>query len=150
MRFRVCEGKTPFFSKNLRLSTSAQKWPQHVPTFKLKEYKYEPKAGGRASYLPSMALYENVVEEILNKDEFTQKIFLGAFARNESPNQPPYPSCFNVNTEPRSKSGGHWLALYYRNTGLCSFFDSYGNDPAFYRLQSYIQRTANFWLCNKT
>jgi hypothetical protein len=32
MRFRVCEGKTPFFSKNLRLSTSAQKWPQHVPT----------------------------------------------------------------------------------------------------------------------
>ena len=100
-------------------------------------------------YSEKMALYENVVEKILTLDEITKKIFLGAFARDELPDQPPYPSCFIVNTEFRSKSGGHWLALHYSSTGVCSFFDSYGNDATFYRLQAFIQRTSNIWLCNK-
>jgi hypothetical protein len=61
-----------------------------------------------------MSLFENTIEVILDKDAFTKKIFLGAFARDELPPNPPYPSCFIVNTDPRSQAGGHWLALYYK------------------------------------
>jgi hypothetical protein len=54
---------------------------------------------------------ENLVEIILKKDKITRDIFLDAFARDELPKAPPYPSCFIINTDPRSRPGEHWLAI---------------------------------------
>lgn len=95
-----------------------------------------------------MALNELVVERVLETDEVTKPIFLGAFARNELPSKPPFPSCFIVNTDPRNLPGTHWLAIYYNQHGICYFFDSYGNNPARYRLRSYISRTSRRWTYN--
>jgi hypothetical protein len=61
-----------------------------------------------------MSFFENQLDEILRRDAFTKKIYLGTFARDELVPSPPYPSCFIINTDPRSRSGGHWLALYYK------------------------------------
>ena len=94
-------------------------------------------------------MYENVIESILEKDSLTKKIFLGAYARNELPKQPTYPSCFIINTEPRHQSGGHWLAVFYNKNGFCDFFDSYGHSPSYFGLHTFLQKTSNGWTFNK-
>lgn len=94
-------------------------------------------------------MFENTVEEILKKDKHTKEIFLGAFARDELPKKPKHPSCFIVNTHPRSKPGEHWLALFYDDSGFATFFDSYGKQPAYYNLQSYLEETSKGWGWNK-
>ena len=106
--------------------------------------------GARTGITIQMALYETQIEAILSTDENTKDIFLGAFARDELPAEPGYPSCFIVNTDPRSAAGGHWLALHYNKAGVCSFFDSYAYPPSFYRLESYCQRTSVHWSYNQT
>ena len=96
-----------------------------------------------------MSLLENAVEAILNRDKITRKIFLGAFARDELPDKPPFPSCFIVNTDPRHLPGGHWLAIFYNSNGYCVFFDSYGHNPSYFDLENYLERTSNGWTFSK-
>lgn len=85
---------------------------------------------------------EDLVEIILEKDRYTKDIFLGAVARDELPSQPPFPSCFIINTDPRNKPGEHWLAVYYSKNGFVDFFDSYGNSPDYFGLDGYIFKTS--------
>lgn len=86
-------------------------------------------------------MQENVINSILKYDNVTSKIFKGVYARDELPLDLDFPSCFILNTHPRSKPGEHWLALYYDPKGNCYFFDSYGMHPTFYRLKTYISKT---------
>ena len=37
-----------------------------------------------------------------------------------------------VNTDPSTKSGKHWILLYFDAQGHAEIFDSMGNDVAFY------------------
>ena len=92
---------------------------------------------------------ENLVEIILKQDPYTSKIFLDAFARDELPKAPPYPSCFIINTDPRSLPGEHWLALFYNKNGYASFFDSYANSPDYFNLEQYIYNTSTGFDYNK-
>lgn len=94
-------------------------------------------------------MFENTVEEILTKDPITKLSFLGAFAKDELPVKPKFPSCFISNTHPRNKPGEHWLALHYDNKGYATFFDSYGKPPSYYKLENYISKSANGWSWNK-
>jgi len=85
---------------------------------------------------------EDYVELVLKKDKFTKDLFLGAFAKDELPIQPAYPSCLIINTDPRSEPGEHWLALYYNKYGYADFFDSYAHSPEYFGLDEYIFRTS--------
>ena len=96
-----------------------------------------------------MSLLENIVEEILEHDPVVSKIFLGAFARDELPIKPSYPSCFIINTDPRRSAGEHWLAIYYNSNGYSDFFDSYGHSPSYFNLEEYLDRTSNGWTFSK-
>lgn len=91
---------------------------------------------------------EDLVEKILKRDERTRKLFLGAFARDELPSQPPFPSCFIINTDPRDRPGAHWLAVHYNERGQADFFDSYAHDPSYFGLEAYIYRTSNGFCFN--
>ena len=95
-----------------------------------------------------MALLENTIEAVLEHDVKTKRIFLGAFAFDERPVQPAFPSCFIVNTDPRNMPGGHWLGFYYNNRGFCDFFDSYGHNAAYFNLDNYLKKTSIGWICN--
>lgn len=90
-----------------------------------------------------------VIEKILKKDQKNRHIFLGVFAKDELPVITKFPSCFILNTDPRSKPGEHWLAIYYNKRGFCYFFDSYGNPPLYYNLNRYIANSSNGWTWNK-
>ncbi len=95
-------------------------------------------------------MFEDTIETILTKDPQTRRLFLGAVARDEVHKiRIRYPSCFIINNEPRTKPGGHWLALFYEADGSAYFFDIYGNDPSFYRLRDFIQKSATSWTWNK-
>jgi hypothetical protein len=45
--------------------------------------------------------------------------------------------------------GGHWLAVYYASDGSAYFFDSYGNDPGFYRLREFLKKSSTTWTWNR-
>lgn len=92
---------------------------------------------------------EILVDKILKKDEKTRAIYLGSFARDELPAKPAYPSCFILNTEPRSEPGQHWLAIFYNKRGFAEFFDSFGHDPEYFDLEDYLNKTAKGWSSNK-
>lgn len=60
--------------------------------------------------------------------------FLGVFAADQLPTleSVPRPSGLIVNSDPFSKPGTHWLAMYYGADGQDEFFDSYGKPPTAY------------------
>ena len=90
----------------------------------------------------SKSLNTNEIYKILFKDEFAKKDFKKVVPFDCLPNHPDYPSSFVVNTDPRGQKGEHWLALYYDEKGVCTFFDSFGNNPNYFGLDKYIQRTS--------
>lgn len=56
--------------------------------------------------------YEYINLFLAQKDPKLKTLFLGCFARDELPEQPPFPSFSILNTDQRSRSGEHWLAFY--------------------------------------
>ena len=91
----------------------------------------------------------NDINTILQKDYFTKFNFLGVFPRDEIPAITFYPSCFVINTEPSYKKGEHWLALFFNKSRNCTFFDSYGHDPAYFNMLNYIKRFSSEFTYNK-
>jgi len=85
-------------------------------------------------------MFENTIEDILEKDPITKDIFKGVYARDELPNPiKSYPNCFIFNNKPRSNAGEHWLAVFFNSDKTCYFFDSYGMNPSFYGLTNYLK-----------
>ena len=82
------------------------------------------------------------LRKILTCDKYVRPLFRGVFARDELPNDGVYPSCLVVNTHSSREPGEHWLAIFYDKNGVCEFFDSYGRNPAAYRLASYLRKTS--------
>ena len=62
--------------------------------------------------------------------------WLGVFSRDELPDvtRKIRPWCLILNTDPKSQSGTHWLALYAPLSGGIELFDSFGYSPSMYRL----------------
>ena len=55
-----------------------------------------------------------------------------------------------MNTHKSNQSGEHWLAFYYNEDGICTFFDSFGLEPYVYGLQEYLNKTSVKWIYNDT
>ena len=61
-----------------------------------------------------------------------------------------FPCGFIVNTDPKEKSGQHWLAFYFVSPQEGEFFDSYGHPPQFYnhRFVSFLNENVQEWTLN--
>ena len=90
-------------------------------------------------------MYEDLIEKVMKRES----TFLGAFANDELPKIKKYPSCCIVNNEPRSKAGGHWVAVYFDKNKSATFFDSYAYPPSYSRMQKRIQENSDTWSFNK-
>lgn len=55
-----------------------------------------------------------------------------------------YPFGFIANTDKHSKAGKHWCAFYAERPGTVEFFDSFGENPAYYNafFPSWINKNA--------
>lgn len=74
------------------------------------------------------------IKNILSRDPITKKYFIDVFPSDELPSKiRRYPACFVCNVDPSTKPGSHWLCFYILSPDEAEFFDSYGNEPAFYQ-----------------
>ena len=94
-------------------------------------------------------MLESAIETSLTRDPVTTKIYGGVIARDELPKEVAYPSCLVLNTKPREHRGEHWLAIYYDSKGEGDFFDSYGNHPSYFGLETFLNKTSTSWSYNK-
>ena len=65
------------------------------------------------------------INEILSKDVFVGPVFLGVFPRDKLIQFGD--GALVVNTDPSTKPGEHWIAVFVKN-GSAEYFDSYGSD----------------------
>ncbi len=95
-------------------------------------------------------MYENTIDEIMQKDTKARELYLGSFAFDELPKINKFPSCLIINTQPRTKPGEHWLACYFDKYKNSYFFDSYGQSPLIYKLDTFLKNNSNNIYYNKS
>ena len=85
----------------------------------------------------------------MKKDKFTRKIYLGTVPIDQLPKKIKYPSCLVINNQTSYKPGEHWLAIYFDKMKRAEFFDSFGNNPIYYNLKSFLEKNAKSFQFNK-
>lgn len=90
------------------------------------------------------------IELILKTEPIVKHIFVGVFAINElrvAPKQ--RPCAYVVNTDPISKPGKHWVAIYLTRTMEGEYFGSFGIPPVQPKFRKFLDKNApEGWLYN--
>ena len=76
--------------------------------------------------------------------------FVGVFSINNLPKYLTKNSCLIFNSDPTSKPGSHWLALFMNSNKEMEFFDSFGLNATFYKLTKKNLPKHYSLKCNKT
>lgn len=67
------------------------------------------------------------IENTVQKDKCVTRDFLGVFPSDQLPKIQTRPCCFIANTDPSTKPGQHWIAMYFGRYN--EYFDSYALEP---------------------
>ena len=65
------------------------------------------------------------IERLLKKGLKSKTIFKKVCALDQL-EKPTFPSAYVINSDPSSKPGEHWVAVYFDKRGRGEYFDSYG------------------------
>ena len=65
------------------------------------------------------------IERLLKKDLKSKTIFKKVCALDQL-EKPTFSSAYVINSDPSSKPGEHWVAVYFDKRGRGEYFDSYG------------------------
>jgi len=92
-----------------------------------------------------VALSSRVLNYLARDDPLLKKYFHGTHPADQLPLNPvkKHSTAYIVNTDPASKPGEHWLAIWTQN-GVCEVFDSYGLPLSTYK-QPDLQRWIGQW-----
>ena len=72
------------------------------------------------------------IEKRAHLDGMLSTIWLGVFSADRLPSRiTQFPRWLVVNTDPSTKPGMHWVAMYFPDASTSKFFDSYGFPPSF-------------------
>ena len=76
-------------------------------------------------------------------------VFIGVFAKDELPNKLPHrrPLLLICNTDPKTKPGRHWIAMYFGKNSTGEYFDSFGQEP-YSTFVNYLDRFCASWNMN--
>jgi hypothetical protein len=89
------------------------------------------------------------LEFVMRQDPHARALFEGVFASDTLPHAlHRRPSLLIVNTDPISKGGSHWLAIYISCEGKGEFFDSYGLPPYVPQIRSFLDKRCKSWRYN--
>lgn len=88
------------------------------------------------------------IDACLSSDPFVNAINGGVYAADELPHKISKPSVIVVNTDPSTKAGTHWVALFFDDQGNCEYFNSYGTKPDNRWHESFIKRNCVKWTHN--
>src|SRR5436190_24340797 len=87
-------------------------------------------------------------EQLFNKLKFI-KSFLGVFPKDCLPKPNTYPVSLIMNTDPQSKPGEHWVAIYFDSEKHALYFDSYGFPPLNIEFKNYLNENSIQWTYNR-
>jgi hypothetical protein len=82
---------------------------------------------------------------MLNADSICRQNFQGVFSADTLPSKPRLLVC---NTDPSSKPGRHWIAIYVDEDGRGEYFDSFGRSPEG-DFENYMNEHCREWVFNK-
>jgi hypothetical protein len=97
----------------------------------------------------------------VDQDKLLKKYCIGVYANDTVPRRiSARPACYIVNTDPISKPGKHWYAVFLDTDGRREVFDSYGRTPSAMnvdynpvRIQGPLSSTCGqfclYYLCQK-
>lgn len=72
----------------------------------------------------------NQIDQILRKNKFTKKYFLGVYSSDKLPTRLlKYPYCFVANTDPHWLKGQHWISIWVSSPRSVEYFCSLGQKP---------------------
>ena len=74
-------------------------------------------------------------------------VFEGVFPYDRLPNRTVYPAAYIANTDPESKPGSHWIAMYFDHEGNGDYLDSYGRIPLI-KFKSFLDKNCIEWQYN--
>jgi len=60
-----------------------------------------------------------------------------------------YPSAYVINSDPSSKPGEHWIAVYFDKNIKAEYFDSYGLSPDMLDFTDFMNANSISWVYNK-
>jgi hypothetical protein len=90
------------------------------------------------------------MEAVLTTHPDTKCIFVGVFPRDHIPSKKikSFPAAFVFNTDPSTKKGEHWIALYFEDSKRGFYFDSYGLPPIHKIFESFMGENSKIWTYN--
>ena len=83
------------------------------------------------------------IERILRRDPYCKKIFKGVYARDQI-KRVSYPSAYIINSDPSTRPGRHWIAVFFDRRGNGQYFDSYGLPPKVLGFTEFMNRKSGF------
>ena len=88
-------------------------------------------------------------EKRAHLDGMLSTIWLGVFPADRLPSRiTQFPRGLVANTDPSTKPGMHWVAMYFPDASTSEFFDSYGFPPSFY--SPYFEKLLGKFPISKT
>lgn len=85
----------------------------------------------------------------LSTCRFTTLHYAGVFARDEIPYSiMKRPLGIVVNTDPSSKPGKHWVAIFIDKSGHGYYFDSYGLPPIHKEIMDFLKNNSRLYCFN--
>ena len=91
------------------------------------------------------------IKNVMKNNFRTKNYFKGVFPSDKLPKTKMHkPSCIIVNTDPSSKPGTHWVAIYFPKTGNAEYFDSFGMQPKIKSILKFISFNSKKYTFNRT
>jgi len=89
------------------------------------------------------------IHRVLKQHHLTKHSFVGVFPSDCLPTSlEALPAAIVCNTDPISKPGQHWIALFIDDNGVGEYFDSYGQEPSVPDIKDFLHRNCDSWQHN--
>jgi len=85
------------------------------------------------------------IATILEADPVCRTMFQGVYSVDTLP---PNPRLLVCNTDPSTKPGSHWIAIYVDKNGRGDYFDSFGRAPN-REFEDYMNKHCRVWTFNR-
>ena len=89
------------------------------------------------------------LDALMRKDRHVAPLFEGVYAADTLPHRlHKKPALIIANTDPISKPGQHWIAIYVDEHGVGEYFDSYGMPPIVRQHRTFLNKICKQWTIN--
>lgn len=90
------------------------------------------------------------IMNVMNNNKIMKTYFKGVFSCDKLPKYKiKKTACYIINTDPSSKPGTHWVAIFFPKKGYAEYFDSFGFEPKIKSIIKFIMNNSSHYTYNK-